>query len=378
MCMRECVVYVGGGSQTIRNKNIDLLKFIAILLICISHSVPYGIGTALTRDSIALIDLGQNTKDISLLIVAFFRYFGQFGNAIFIVCSAFFLIDSNRIKVDKILGIIVDSFLLSVICGCSVLLLGYSMSIPEILKLFFPITTGANWFISCYVLLYMFHPYLNLLISSMPKKQYRFLCVGLFVVYSMTRLMAKDLFYYNDFIGFISIYLFTGYYKKYLIDKISIKVACKVFFLTCISFAICVVFNNFIGLRIQVFSNRVMCWLSFIAPFFIITAFSLFHCLYKSKEIFSGVFITNISRLSLVFYLIHENISFRNYIRISFFEYMLDSGFTSQHGVLCVVLLLFFVQLIGGLVLANIYNKTFGKLTNCLSREIQTKVFNYR
>ena len=118
-----------------------------------------------------------------------------------------------------------------------------------------------------------------------------------------------------------------------------------------------------------------MCWLSFIAPFFIINAFSLFHCLYKTKEVVSGSFVTNIAGLSLVFYLIHENISFRNYIRISFFEHMLDTGITSQQGVLCVVLLLFLVQFTGGLVLANIYNKTFGKITNRLSAEIQ-KLFN--
>ena len=365
----------GGTTQTIRNRNIDLLKLIAILLICISHSVPYGIGTVLTRDSIALIDLGQNTNDMSLMVLAFFRYFGQFGNAIFIVCSAFFLTDSKCVKVNKILVIILDSFLISIICGGIVLLFGYSMSISEILKLFFPITTGANWFISCYVLLYVVHPYLNLLINNMQKRQYRSLCIGLFALYSMTRLITKDLFYYNDFIGFVSIYLFTGYYKKYLLDKISIKVACKVLFLSCISFAICVVVNNFIGLRIPAFSNRVMCWLSFIAPFFIITAFSLFHCLYKTQEVFSGPFVTNIAGLSLIFYLIHENISFRNYVRISFFEYMLDSEFTGKYGILCVVLLLFLVQLTGGLVLANIYNKTFGKITNRLSTGIQ-KLFN--
>ena len=160
----------GGTTQTIRNRNIDLLKLIAILLICISHSVPYGIGTVLTRDSIALIDLGQNTNDMSLMVLVFFRYFGQFGNAIFIVCSAFFLTDSKCVKVNKILVIILDSFLISIICGGIVLLFGYSMSISEILKLFFPITTGANWFISCYVLLYVVHPYLNLLINNMQKR----------------------------------------------------------------------------------------------------------------------------------------------------------------------------------------------------------------
>ena len=62
----------------------------------------------LTRDSIALIDLGQNTNDMSLMVLAFFRYFGQFGNAIFIVCSAFFLTDSKCVKVNKILQAIIQ------------------------------------------------------------------------------------------------------------------------------------------------------------------------------------------------------------------------------------------------------------------------------
>ena len=118
-----------------RNSAIELLKIISIILIVFSHSVPfYGIG-----NEVWYIDGNITTTDIQLIIIKFIRIFGQIGNVIFIACSSYFLIESNKIKANKILKIIINSWIISVIYLIICFILKYEVSIIECIKQLFPI-----------------------------------------------------------------------------------------------------------------------------------------------------------------------------------------------------------------------------------------------
>lgn len=62
-----------------RNSSIELLKIIALILIVISHSVPFYGNT----ESIAYIELGIATKDMTVFILNLLKCCGQVGNILF-------------------------------------------------------------------------------------------------------------------------------------------------------------------------------------------------------------------------------------------------------------------------------------------------------
>ena len=74
-----------------RNSNIELLKLISMMMICISHSTAYYVPNY-DPLSDAYINLNHATTNPQIFILIIFYYLGQIGNAIFLTCSAFFFI----------------------------------------------------------------------------------------------------------------------------------------------------------------------------------------------------------------------------------------------------------------------------------------------
>ena len=102
-------------SKQARNSSIELLKIVAIFLIAISHVSQ----TLIDKNAYVPWDdyliPTTATTDISNLIVLIFHYFGPFGNSIFFICSAWFLIDNDKVSGRKILKMILDVWAISVI-----------------------------------------------------------------------------------------------------------------------------------------------------------------------------------------------------------------------------------------------------------------------
>lgn len=96
------------------------------------------------------------TADLQHLITGFFHHFGAWGNIIFFVCSFWFLCNSKKpIKVNKILQMMMDVYLISVIY---LLVIGQFevLSIKDIIKSLLPNLFGNNWFITCYLMIVVF------------------------------------------------------------------------------------------------------------------------------------------------------------------------------------------------------------------------------
>lgn len=66
-------------------------------------------------------------------------------------------------------------------------------SLLQILKTFIPVSTNRYWFMTCYILLRLFAPYLNYAIDSMNKKQFTQLLMSVILVF----VVAPTVLYYN-------------------------------------------------------------------------------------------------------------------------------------------------------------------------------------
>ncbi|MDE6060530.1 MAG: hypothetical protein K2G31_03580, partial [Clostridia bacterium] len=73
------------SEKRIRLSGVELLRILAILLICVHHAVTGSEG---------FIDF-DGTLSVGTVFLRLLRYCGQIGNIIFVICSAYFLTDSK-------------------------------------------------------------------------------------------------------------------------------------------------------------------------------------------------------------------------------------------------------------------------------------------
>ena len=118
-----------------RDLSIDAVKVVALACIIISHSLPFYGDSSLP----SFIDLNMASNNISHFVLSSLRYLGQQGNILFVICASWFLIEKNQVKLKKILDIVIDSFVFSVLFMLLFLLCGIKLSTIEIVKQFFPI-----------------------------------------------------------------------------------------------------------------------------------------------------------------------------------------------------------------------------------------------
>ncbi len=100
-----------------RNSSIELLKLIAIFLIVINHVTQ----TATTTNSAYLgimehaVEIGLATSDINKILLIIFRHFGAFGNAVFMICSSWFLCEKTVVQGKKVVKWVLDVWAISVL-----------------------------------------------------------------------------------------------------------------------------------------------------------------------------------------------------------------------------------------------------------------------
>lgn len=362
-----------------RNSNIELLKVFAMLLIALNHAMPvYG-----DHDSIAYLDLGIASTNIEYLLINFLRCSGQIGNIIFIVCSSFFLVDSNKTKKEKLFEIMFDTLFLSIIFVVPFIIFNEGVSKIDIIKQFMPFTFNNNWFICCYVLIYAIHPLLNLIVNNLSKIGFFRIIFFMFVLFSGAQFIFTQAFYFNDLIGFVYIYLMVAFVKKHKPKYCeNIKMNYFVLFVSLSMYILLLTLTNYAGLKIAFLSNKILHWNNNIAnPFFILIGISLFN-IFNCKYMYNKT-INYISSLSLVFYLIHENYMFRRYVKPLFYQSVFSDG-KYLFWIFVETLILF----VFGIIFAIVYNELIKKkikriisyiylfvkkiYTNC-----ETKIFNF-
>lgn len=100
--------------KEVRNSAIELLKIVAIIGIVFGH-ISGGIAFPAVINGIKLNEATWNFSHITLQLTTFL---GQIGNNIFWICSCWFLVGDNRMSKRKLFGIILDTWLISVIILC--------------------------------------------------------------------------------------------------------------------------------------------------------------------------------------------------------------------------------------------------------------------
>ncbi len=182
-----------------RNSNFELVRIFAILGVVMSHYSFWG--AASIREN------AFTFQEIFLDLTTF----GNLSVTIFMMISGFFLIKSTKVNWLKLIlfaleGTFYSMFIFVVMCIDT-----KSVDWVELYKSFFSLLTGRAWFITCYLLIYLFHPFINKLINVLEEKELNIFVLLLFIVSSVMTILPFTDGFLNGLVSLFVIYVFGAY-----------------------------------------------------------------------------------------------------------------------------------------------------------------------
>ncbi len=156
---------------TIRDSSFELLKILAMMIV-LSHSMAAG-------NQMYQVDIWNATYSPQVFLLILLKWGGQLGDAIFVICSTWFLVDNNEVKWKKVFSIFGNTIFISYVFLVIFLLMGYNLDKGTIIKQLMPLTFENLWFITCYIALYIIHPVINLWINNVSENNCKKAVFGL-------------------------------------------------------------------------------------------------------------------------------------------------------------------------------------------------------
>ena len=352
-----------------RNSSIELLKVFAIILIVISHVVQtLGSSFDFLPFNSYVLNFSAATTDPKILILALLRHSGAWGNTIFFICSAWFFIDEDKVNYRKMLNMLLDVWFVSVIIFIIVSAFGnLNLSWKDALHQFLPNFYSNNWYITCYVLFYLFHDKLNLIIESLNQRRHFRVASIMAILYIAINFIQGGHFASSELIVWMTIYFCIAYMKKYMADlsnNIKFNIYFAIIMFACHIGLVC--FTNLLGLRLSFFEKYLLHWNGNNNPFLILATVGMLNIARNTQ--FESKTINYISKLSLLIYITTENLLLRQYYRPRMWQYVYDNfGYTH---ILFWVLILVIIVFVFGLLSSIVYHHTIQKIVSKISEKL--------
>lgn len=188
--------------KPMRNSNIELLRILAMFLIVVHH---LSVQTAWP-------DLSSDLAVQSAVRALAFG--GKIGVDIFVIITGYFMI-SSCFKVRSLLRTVTETWFYSWTLLAMFLIAGWGISKMQIAESIAPIFTGEYWFISTYLLLYLFIPLLNRVLRPMSKRSWQLLLAVSFTVLSLVPTLTTYSPVSENVIWFFFLYAVGGYLRLF-------------------------------------------------------------------------------------------------------------------------------------------------------------------
>ena len=277
-------------------------------------------------------------------------------------CAVFILLDSQVISIGIFVGF----------CGLGLLRgSAFHFTSADTFVHLFPDLYEAVWFVPCYVVFYLIHPALNLVIEKLTRKQHLSVCILIFAVYGVGGLVNIAPVF-SSLLGFIFIFFLVSYMKLYRFDYVEdTKKNVRYFIFFFVLFIGIVLGKNILAQHFDFFVTYPEIG-GLLSVVFLPMLICLFNIFLKIKH--SNRFVNYVASTCLFFYCIHENKIVREEIRPQIYGFLINR-FGSDY-LLLYVFFLAAALLIAGFVASIIYRETFHKLTEKLATVILQVVKN--
>ena len=193
--------------QKERNSSFELLRIISMFLIVMHHYALYGGFNFFSPFS---------TK---LLFVQGLEMGGKLGLNLFVLISGFFLCKSN-FKWQKLIKLEIEVIFYSVVIGTFFFIFYPEReSLKELLGEFTPLRLCRYWFYNTYFVLILASPFINKLIFSLPKNEFRKLLLLIATLWVFIPVIPKvHAIEMSDLGWFVFLYLCAAYIRIYAED----------------------------------------------------------------------------------------------------------------------------------------------------------------
>ena len=196
-----------------RQANFELLRIIAMYMVVILHYLNHYVGSL-------FFDLKTDGLTITAVVLESFCIVAV--NA-YVLLSGYFL-SARPFSLRRLVCLILQVLFYTILIPVLLAFLGV-LSFSEILNPYrvwnslFPVQSGHYWFVSAYVVMALFSPFLNAALDKLEKKQLELALAGLLVFFCAGKSLSPLQFatdrYGYDFGWFLVLYLLGGYLRKF-------------------------------------------------------------------------------------------------------------------------------------------------------------------
>ena len=275
-------------------------------------------------------------------------------------------------KSKKILSLVLDTFIISVTIMIVFLSMGGHLSAGEIIKQLLPTTFSNNWFVTCYIIIYAIHGWLNKVIKTISKRVHFDACIVMIMMYCVINFVLRRCYEFNGLVGFSVIYFITAFVKLYCPRfSTSIKDSRRLIIDCIVGCLLLILFTNQIGFLIPIAQNKMLHWTTYMNLFFILIGIgAVFGA--SAKPFQYNTKTNRFASTTLLIYLIHENYIIREYVRPMLFQ-IIYTQYGYDYIVLITItfaLLFYFISMGIGYLYANTIRKYIQNITKVLDRII--------
>ena len=192
-----------------RESNIELMRIICIILVIMHHYSVHGAwGDSLT---------GTNEKLIRLLEVG-----GKFAINCFVLITGYFGITSATDVKKKIMRLCADRWFYAVAISFVMVVFGLEIvNIQYVMRAIFPVLTCRHNYITTFVMLYMFIPFINKFINNLSKEEMKkFLGLAIIIFSVIPTIMSLTGLYTNNVYSYLTwmilLYCIGAYIRKFV------------------------------------------------------------------------------------------------------------------------------------------------------------------
>ena len=194
------------GGQKIRRSNLELYRIIVMLLIVAHH---YVVNSGLTD---VMAEDPLSSKSLYLYMLGMW---GKTGINCFVLITGYFMCRSH-ITLRKFLKLFLEIMFYKIVIWAIFVGTGYeSFSIKLMLKELLPIVSIADGFTSCFLIFYLFIPFLNILVNSMDKRKHACLLALCLFTYTVLGTLPKFHVVFNYITWFSILYFISSYIRVY-------------------------------------------------------------------------------------------------------------------------------------------------------------------
>lgn len=190
----------------IRKSNIEFYRIIVMLLIVAHH---YVVNSGLTDV------LDNQPFEFRSLFFYIFGMWGKIGINCFVLITGYFMCTSN-ISVRKFLKLLLEVLFYNVVIYLLFVFAGYEdFSIISLIQKIWIFGKVADGFTTCFLLFYLFIPFLNILVKGLNKKFHMYLIMLSTTIYSVLGSLPGFEIHYSYLTWFFVLYFVASYIRFY-------------------------------------------------------------------------------------------------------------------------------------------------------------------